>query len=127
MIQEQIERLFKFLKLKKSYERFYIHLIHVKDSRITFGPIPTGELILDMIDDYSRLPVLEKVHSKAVTTAIKKVEKVFAIFGTPDSVRFDNGPSFNSNEFKEFSKYSLINVSLRDMFRLEDWLESKLK
>ena len=70
-----------------------------------YGPIPTGELILVIIDDYSRFPVLEKVHSTAATTVIKKIEKVFAIFGTPYSVRSDNGPPFNSNEFKEFSKY----------------------
>lgn len=71
------------------------------------GPIPgtNDQYLLVIVDDYSRYPVIEPVKFTSADVVIPVMDKVFATFGTPQVVKTDNGPPFNSTKFAEFSKY----------------------
>ena len=47
------------------------------------SPIPTGEYLLVVMDDYSRLPEVEIVTSTAATAVIPKLDSIFARQGIP--------------------------------------------
>ena len=70
-----------------------------------YGPIPSGEYMLLLIDEYSRFPVIEIVKSTASNTVIPVIDKVFSNFGIPDVLTTDNGPPFNGNEIRQFAEY----------------------
>ena len=59
-----------------------------------------------MVDYYSRFWEIEKLYrSKAgAVTTIKKIKNMFSRIGIPEIVRTDNGPQFNSRQFKRFAK-----------------------
>jgi len=65
------------------------------------GPLPTGEYRLVVHDEYSKFPAVEIIHS---TSSKAVLDKVFALLGNP-ALKTDNGPPFNSEEFKKFSEY----------------------
>ena len=67
------------------------------------GPYPTGEYLLVIIDDFSRFPIVELIRSTAASSTIPHLDKIFGIFGIPETVRTDNGPPFNGHEFTEFA------------------------
>lgn len=67
------------------------------------GPMPTGELLLVMVDAYSRYPEVEIVPSTASRCTIPALEKMFATHGIPQILRTDNGPPFHGDQFKEFA------------------------
>jgi len=69
------------------------------------GPLPTGEYLLVVHDEYSRFPVVEIIHSTSSKAVIPVLDKVFALLGNPVTLKTDNGPPFNSEEFKKFSEY----------------------
>ena len=62
-----------------------------------------GEILLLVIDDYSRFPFVEPVSSEAASAVIPKLDKIFATFGTPNVVKSDNGPPFNGEDFAKFA------------------------
>jgi hypothetical protein len=66
------------------------------------GPLPTGESLLVIQDEYSRYPVVEIVRKTSVDTIIPVVDKVFAEFGYPKVIKTDNGPQFVSATWKNF-------------------------
>ncbi|XP_005097069.1 uncharacterized protein K02A2.6-like [Aplysia californica] len=68
------------------------------------GPFPSGELLLIVIDDYSRFPEVQIVNSTSARTAIPKLMEMFSRFGTPSVLKTDNGAPFNSGEFAAFAK-----------------------
>ena len=70
-----------------------------------YGPVPTGEYLLVIVDDYSRFPVVEIIHSTSARTLIPCIDKVFSMFGIPTTLKTDNGPPFNSTEFRDFANY----------------------
>lgn len=70
------------------------------------GPYPSGEMLLVVIDDYSRYPVVEFVRSTSAEAVIPKFESIFSAFGTPVCVKSDNGSPFNSHDFKSFAKHN---------------------
>ena len=77
-----------------------------KELSIDFiGPFPTGESLLVVMDDYSRLPEVEIVHSTSSNTVIPKLDAIFARQGIPSELRSDNGPPFNGGEFASFASY----------------------
>ena len=41
------------------------------------GPLPTGEYLLVVIDDYSRFPEVEIVNSTSAKTVIPKLDRIF--------------------------------------------------
>ena len=69
------------------------------------GPYsPNNDYLLVIVDEYSRFPVVETVHSTKSSCVIPVLEKVFSLFSIPDVVKSDNGPPFNGSEFAKFAK-----------------------
>jgi len=69
------------------------------------GPLPTGEMLMVVIDDYSRYPVVEIIHSTSANTVISTLDHVLSMFSIPEIVRSDNGPPFQSDLFRQYSQY----------------------
>ena len=69
------------------------------------GPFPNGDYCLVVIDEYSRFPVVEIVTSTAANKVIRVLDKVFSMHGMPETVKSDNGPPFQSFEFRKFMEY----------------------
>jgi hypothetical protein len=69
------------------------------------GPLPTGEYLLVLIDDYSRFPVVEIINSVSAATVLPVLDKLFSLFGIPVTLKTDNGPPFNGSHFAEFAAY----------------------
>ena len=67
-----------------------------------WGPTPSNDYLLVLLDDHSRYPVIEITTSTAATAVIPLLDKVFSVFGIPEVLRTDNGPPFNSREFANF-------------------------
>ena len=70
-----------------------------------YGPLPTGELLLVIIDDYSRFPTVEIVHSTSANTTIAAFDRVLSQYSIPDVVKTDNGPPFNSVQFAKYAEH----------------------
>ena len=66
-----------------------------------YGPI-WGKYVLVLIDYFSRYPLVKILGSTNAKTLIPYLDEIFALFGIPKSVKSDNGPPFNSWEFKRF-------------------------
>ena len=72
------------------------------------GPFPTGELVLVVIDAYSRFLEVEIIHSTSAKATIPKLDRIFATHGIPRIIKSDNGPPFDSKELEEFMKQNGI-------------------
>ena len=68
------------------------------------GHLPTGEMLLVIVDRYSRYPLVEIMTTTTATNVIKRLNKLFCMFGYPDKVWSDNGPPFQSRELKLWFK-----------------------
>ena len=66
------------------------------------GPLPTGEYLLVIIDEFSRFPVVEVVRSTSAEIVIPVVDNVFSLLDYPEIVNSDNGPPFNGHLWKAF-------------------------
>ena len=64
-----------------------------------------GHYVLVVIDDYSRFPEVEIVHSTSAKAVIPKLDRIFDAYGMPQVVKSDNGPPFNGYEFAQFVEY----------------------
>ena len=67
-----------------------------------FGPLPSGEYLLVVVDRYSRFPEVEIVRSTKAEVVIPKLDKIFAVHGIPECIKTDNGPPFSGNEFARY-------------------------
>ena len=67
-----------------------------------YGPLPSGEYLLVLIDRYSRYPEVEIVRSTKASVVIPKFDKIFATHGIPFSITTDNGPPFNSEAYRRY-------------------------
>ena len=67
-----------------------------------FGPLPTGEYLLVVIDRYSRFPEVEIFSSTKAPVIIPRLDKIFAVHGIPAILRSDNGPPFNGEEYSRY-------------------------
>lgn len=65
----------------------------------------SGQYVLVVMDDYSRYPVVEIVHSTSAKAVIPKLDKIFSMFDIPKVLKTDNGPPFNGHEFENFAKH----------------------
>jgi len=63
-----------------------------------YGPLPSGEHLLVVIDRYSRYPEVEIVCSTKASSVIPKLDKMLATHGIPDTITSDNGPPFNGSD-----------------------------
>ena len=69
------------------------------------GPFPNGCYLMVVMDEYSRFPIVEIIHSLSAKTVIPHLDKIFSLFGCPVTLKTDNGPPMNSEQFKKFAKY----------------------
>ena len=67
-----------------------------------YGPLPTGEYLLVVIDRYSRFPEVVIVSSTKASVVIPKLDRIFAVHGIPAIVRSDNGPPFNGEDYSRY-------------------------
>ena len=61
-----------------------------------------GKKFLLVIDYFSKFPFVELVTTTSAQSTINKLRNIFATEGAPQTLITDNGPPFNSNEFKRF-------------------------
>ena len=66
-----------------------------------YGPF-WGKYVLILIDLFSRYPLAKIVSSTSAKATVAYLEEIFSIFGIPKRLKSDNGPPFNSREFREF-------------------------
>ena len=67
-----------------------------------YGPLQTKEYLLVVIDRYLRFPEVDIVHSTKAAAVIPKLDGMFAVHGIPDVLISDNGPPFNSTDYKRY-------------------------
>jgi len=70
-----------------------------------FGPLPNGNELMVVMDEFSRLPVVEEIKTTASEHVIPALDSIFSLLGIPVKLKTDNGPPFNGHKFKEFSEY----------------------
>ena len=68
------------------------------------GPLPPGDLLLVVIDRYSRYPEVEIVRSTKSSVVIPKLDKIFAVHSIPFELTSDSGPPFSGDEFARYLK-----------------------
>lgn len=68
------------------------------------GPLPTGEHILVVVDYFSRHVDLEIMMSITAKETIKRLSKIFGLWGVPRTITLDNGRQFVATEFEDFCK-----------------------
>ena len=68
------------------------------------GPLPSGNNLFVMVDEYSRYPIIDIVKFVSPRSAIPILDKVISTFGLPRIVKSDNGSPFQSYELKQFAE-----------------------
>ena len=68
------------------------------------GPFPTGEIVLVVLDAYSKYPEVKIVPSTTAKDTIPALERMFATYGIPEVLKTDNGPPFQGHAFQSFAK-----------------------
>ena len=68
------------------------------------GPLPFGNYLFVMVDEYSRYPIVKIVKSVSARSTISIPDKVISTFELPRIVKSDNGSPFQSYEFKQFAE-----------------------
>ena len=92
-----------------------------KEVSADFKDIPnSNEYLLVVVDDHSRYPAVEIVHSTSAKVTILALEKIFATHGNPEVLKSDNGPPFQSKEFREFA----LNTGFRHRKVTPEWPEA---
>ena len=69
------------------------------------SPLPSGDMLLVLIDEYSRYPKVEIARSTSANTVIPKLDRLLSTHGIPTEIKTYNGPPFQSNSFALFSQY----------------------
>ncbi|KAI0236951.1 hypothetical protein LSAT2_012510 [Lamellibrachia satsuma] len=69
------------------------------------GPLPSGEELMVLVDEYSRYLIVEIIRSLSANTVIPVLDKILAMFGIP-VVKSDNWAPFNYDAFASFAKHS---------------------
>ena len=68
------------------------------------GPLPTGEYLMVMVDEFSRYPIVEVLRSASAETVVPVVRRIWSLFGYPEVIKSDNGPPFNGHLWKAFTR-----------------------
>ncbi|XP_046404731.1 uncharacterized protein K02A2.6-like [Ischnura elegans] len=87
---------------KSVWERLHIDFL---------GPV-SNKLYLVIVDAHSKWLEVEEVSSTSANQTITKLSALFARFGLPQQIVSDNGPPFNSGEFKDFLRCNGIKHTL---------------
>jgi hypothetical protein len=69
------------------------------------GPFPSGELLLVVIDEFSRFPKVVIVTTTSAKSVIPKLDNIFSHQGVPVVLKSENGPPFICSEFEQFASY----------------------
>ena len=69
------------------------------------GPLPSGDMLFVVIDEYSRYPEVEIVRSTSANTVIPKLDRILSTHGIPTEIKTDNGPPFQSHTFAQSAQY----------------------
>ena len=70
-----------------------------------YGPLPSGELILVVIDEYSRFPEVAITTSTSAKATLPALDRIMSSFGIPLTLKSDNGPPFQSKAFKDYCQF----------------------
>ena len=73
------------------------------------GPLPSGENILVVIDYKTKYPVTAILRKTTSEDIIYQLEKIFTMFGYPETIVSDNGPQFTSTIIENYFKSRSIN------------------
>lgn len=76
-----------------------------------------GKYYIVVVDAYSKWVEAEEIRSTSALETIKFFRSLFAKFGLPEQLVTDNGPPFQSMEFKEFCKRNIIRHSTSSPYR----------
>ena len=68
-------------------------------------PLPSGDYLLVVIDEYSRFVEIEITKSTSMKSSIPKLDEVFFSFDIPLKVKSDNGSLFDCGDFDKYAKY----------------------
>ena len=68
------------------------------------GPIGGKYYFHVLIDLYSRWPEVEMTKSTSMSKLYPVLDRSFGVHGVPESITHDNGPPYNSREWKKYSK-----------------------
>ena len=61
-----------------------------------------GKKYLLVVDYFSKFPFVERVHTTTAASTTNIFRQIFTSEGAPEVLITDNGPPFNSGEFKQF-------------------------
>jgi putative transposase len=75
------------------------------------GPIDSLYALV-LVDLYSRFLSVQVMATTNTAKTIRAVKKMFAFMGYPKRLRADNGPQFQSEEFKRFVRERNIKLNL---------------
>ncbi len=77
-----------------------------------WGPLPSGEYVLLIIDEFSRYAEVEFVSSTSSKATIPHIDRVFSTHGFPEEVKTDGGPPFNGHEYKQYMKWAGVKAKI---------------
>ena len=69
-----------------------------------FGPLPTGESLLVLVDYYSRWIEVDVIRATTSKVIIQRLDAQFARYGIPKTLRTDNGSNLVSEEVEDYLK-----------------------
>ena len=72
------------------------------------GPLPSGHSILVVVDYYSRYYEYSVLQSTTTDKVLDSLDDIFSRQGWPMTIKFDNGPQFQSDEFGEYCTHYAI-------------------
>ena len=65
-----------------------------------FGSLVSGDSLVVITDLHSRFPPAEVIKTTNAAAVFNRFERLFSVFGYPESIKHDNGPPFNSSEIR---------------------------
>ena len=84
-----------------------------------YGPLPSGDFLLLLIDRYSRFPEEEVVQSTKASCVIPKLDRIFAVHGIPSVIKTANVPPFNEEEQKRYRSNNAL-IAMTVIKKLQD-------
>ena len=93
-----------------------------------YGPLPSGEYVLVVIDEYSRFADIDLATSTSAKATIPKLDRIFSSYGIPLHLKSDNGVPFNSDMFTIVNLWGLSITLLHHCIREPMvWLKTSIE